>query len=143
MLKFNLDHPIPGARRARLRVHVAGSKKAAIDGGADIPRPDECTECAAAVAAAVLEEPQVRVDRKCFKRRLRAGAGNILGRRWVGRWKWTREKGNPEEKVRAIGVRFTLRGFEDMDADIMRGPQRLIASLAAARGWRVDAIDVK
>ena len=103
------------------------------------------------MAAAVLEELKVWIDHQCFTRRPRAGARNILDCRWVGKWKWTRRKDRPEEKVSIVRMRLTLRGFKDADADSLttyagtssRLDQRVIVSEAAVRGWTITALDVK
>ena len=59
---------------------------------------------------------QVWVEHKWFKRRPRAGARNDPGRRWVGKWKWTKRKDDPTEKARVIRARLTLRGCKVADA---------------------------
>eukprot|EP00959_Pyramimonas_sp_CCMP1952_P402270 8429795-Pyramimonas_sp.AAC.1 len=66
------DHPVPECHIARLWVCAAGIKKAVVKRDVDLLAPEEFQEHAAAVAAAVLEELQARVDRKCFSRRPRS-----------------------------------------------------------------------
>ena len=149
--KLILDHPVPPGYCARLRVYVAGAKKAVIDQDTDLLTPEEFRKHTAEVAAAVLEELKVWTDHRCVKRRPRAGPRNVLDRRWVGKWKWARCKDKPDEKVRVIRRRLTLRGLKEADANSIstcagtsgRGAQRLIVSEAAVRGWRLGAYDVK
>ena len=149
--KLIYDQPVPPGYCCRLRVYVAGQKKAVIERDTDLLTPEEFTKHAKEVSAAVLEEFKVWIDHMCFKRRLRRGARNILDCRWVGKWKWTKSKTDPTKKVRIIRMRLTLRGFKDIDADLIttyagtssRLSQRVIVSEAACRGWTITAMDVK
>ena len=149
--KLILGHPVPEGMCARLRVYVAGPKKAVIDRDTDLLTPEEFQKHAREVSAAVLEELKVWHDHACFRRRPRRGARNVLDCRWVGKWKRVKHKTDPSQTVRVIRMRLTLRGFKDVDADTIttyagtssRLSQRVIVSEAAIRGWAIEALDVK
>lgn len=151
--KLIMDEPVPEGHCGRLRVYVAaqGPKKAVIDRDTDLLTAQEYKEHAAEVAAAVLEEFRVWIEHSCFERRPRQGARNILDCRWVGKWKYTKSKEDPNKKVRIVRMRLTLRGFKDVDADLIatyagtsaRLSQRVIVSEAVCRGWPLKALDVK
>ena len=149
--KLVMDAPVPDGYCGRLRVYVAGPKKAVIDRDTDLLTADEYRQHAKEVAAAVLEEFKVWIEHDCFERCPRLQARNILDCRWVGKWKWVKQKADPTQKVRIVRMRLTLRGFKDADADQLatyagtsaRLSQRLIVSEAVCRGWTLTALDVK
>ena len=102
--KLILDEEPPPGFCARMRCYVAHGKKAVVDRDTDLLTADEYRENRKAVAASVLEELKIWITRKCFTRRWRKGAYNILDVKWVGKWKWVKVKdlADPERKVRII-----------------------------------------
>ena len=91
------------------------------------------------------------IAHKCFSRRPRKGAKNILDIRWVGKWKKIKSKTDPNKLVRIIRMRLTLRGFKDREADQIltfagtssRTSQKLLVSEAVVRGWPTVTLDVR
>ena len=147
---FTDQEPTEGSC-ARLRVYLEGIKKAVIDRDTDLLTPEEHKDNVQEVKAAILEELKVWTAHKCFERRPRAGSRNILDVRWVGKWKYQKSASNPNQKVRMIRMRMTLRGFKDLDAEHLdtyagtssRSSQRLVTSEAVIRGWALATIDVR
>ena len=100
------------------------------------------------VPSSILEELKIWIAHECFTRRPRKGAWNILDVRWVGKWKWAKNKEGG--KTRTIRMRMMLRGFKDTAAEGLdtyagtssRLSQRIVASEAGCRGWKMT-IDVK
>ena len=86
---------------------------------------------------------------KCFERRLRRKARNIIDCRWVLKWKVS-ETPSGSAGTRTIRARLTVRGFKDRDAASLesyagtstRWSQRIVASQAVLRGWRIVSADV-
>ena len=76
--KLILDAPPPEDACARLRVYVAHGKKAVIDRDTDLLTAEEYTTHSKQIAASVLEELRIWIAHKCFTRRPRKGARNIL-----------------------------------------------------------------
>ena len=97
---------------------------------------------------------------KCFSRRNRAMAKNIIDCRWVIKWKHevaatsvadaSKQSGAITVSKRVIRCRLTVRGFKDRDAQNLdscagtsqRYSQRLVCSEAARRGWPICATDI-
>jgi hypothetical protein len=86
--KLILNSPPAAGTCARLRVYVAGNKKAVVERDTDLLTQDEFRRHAPEVAASTLEELNIWVNHQCFQRRPRQGARNILDVRWVAKWKW-------------------------------------------------------
>ena len=134
----------------RLRSYVASSKKTVIDRDTDLLTPEEYAQNKSEVAAAIKEELMVWIQHKCFARKPRKNARNILDVRWVGKWKMTKDKLDETKKNRIIRMRMTLRGFKDRDADSLetyagtssKVSQRLVVSEAVCQGWPLTAIDI-
>ena len=134
-----------------LRVYIAPLKTAVVEKEIDNLTPEDYHKYHKEVRAAILEELRVWIDHKCFHRRPRYGARNVLDVRWVGRWKRVKSKSNPGENVRIIRMRMTLRGLKDADAGTLttfagtssRLGQRLVVSEACCRGWPMAALDIK
>ena len=149
--KLILDEPPPDGATARLRVYLAPLKTAIVERDTDLLTDPEYVKYAQEVRAAILEELRIWIDHKCFTRRPRKGARNVLDVRWVGKWKWVKTKTDASKKVRIIRMRMTLRGFKDRDAaDLItfagtssRVSQRIVVSEACCRGWPLAAIDVR
>ena len=96
---------------------------------------------------------------KCFSRKPRAEARNIIDTRWVYKFKWeqptvdaTRDGGRSAtaEPKRVIRARLTVRGFKDSEkADVdryagtsSRVSQKLLVSEAVRRGWDICTTDI-
>ena len=149
--KLLVDAPPAQGGCERLRVYLSaqGPKKAIVDRDTDLLTPEEYQRHAKEVAAAVLEELKIWIAHECFTRRPRRGARNILDVRWVGKWKWVKNKEGG--KTRIIRMRMTLRGFKDREAEGLdtyagtssRLSQRIVVSEAVCQGWSMTTIDVK
>ena len=111
-----------------------------------------------AVQKAMLQELQTWAKLKCFSRRPRKGARNIIDIRWVIKFKWvtpttdvTKSGGQQTEAqpIREIRARLTVRGFKDSDkADVDRyagtsskSSQKLLVSESVRRRWPCCAVD--
>ena len=83
----------------------------------------------------------------CFARRPRKHARNVIDCRWVLKWKVVVEANGTRRTIRA---RLTVRGFKDRDAASLesyagtstRWSQRVVASQAVLRQWRIVSADV-
>ena len=95
-----------------------------------------------------LVEPAIRKEVKCFDDngtftlQLRSEAHNVCSSRWVFKYKSI-------DNVRTVKARLTIRGFEDMSVSednyagtATRWSQRVIASVAVQRVWRIFVTDV-
>ena len=84
---------------------------------------------------------------KCFSRKQRRHARNIIDTRWVLKFKWVEENG---KQVRIIRARLTVRGFKDSGkADVdryagtsSRSSQKIVCSEAVCRGWEIISADI-
>ena len=149
--KLIADSPAPPGTHYRLRVYTSSIKRAVVERDIDILSPSDYKQHAQAVQTATKEELDTWIKHKCFERKPRRGARNVLDVRWVGKWKKVPCKSDPSKNSRVIRMRLTLRGFKDMDAlDLetyagtsTRTSQRIVTSEAACRGWDLTAIDVK
>ena len=112
------------------------------------------------VQKSMLKELQTWAHLKCFSRKLRKNARNIIDVRWVIKFKWehptvdvTQSGGRKTESpksVRTIRARLTVRGFKDRDrADIdrysgtsTRSSQKLIVSEAVRNRWPICTADI-
>ena len=75
-----------------LRVHIAsGLKKAVIERDTDNLTPDEIKNHHDEAVASMLKELMTWAKYKCFSRRPRTGAQNIIDCRWVIKWKSVEE----------------------------------------------------
>lgn len=100
------------------------------------------------VNAAISAELRTWIKYKCFERRDRATARNIVDCKWVIKWK---HEVLPDGKTRRIiRARLTIRGFKDQDAqDLIRYAgtsqcysQRMLVSEAANRRWNIVSTDI-
>jgi hypothetical protein len=110
--------------------------------------PEEVVKHKLEIEAAMLLELQTWAKYKCFSRRPRAGAKNIIDCRWVLKWKWVKlPDGTQRREIRA---RLTVRGFKDRQAadldsyagTAQRYSQRIVVSEAVRRGWDIATADV-
>ena len=106
----------------------------------------------------MLKELQTWAQLKCFSRKPRSSARDVIDVRWVIKFKWDAPTSDasgsrPTEArtpIRTIGARLTVRGFKDQQkADIdwhagtsSRCAQKLIVSEAARNGWDICTADV-
>ena len=67
---------------------VEAKKKAVIERDTDVLTPEELVKHKDEVAAAVLKELQTWQKYKCFSRKARNQASNIIDTRWVFKWKY-------------------------------------------------------
>jgi hypothetical protein len=111
------------------------------------------------VEASMLKELQTWAKLKCFSRKPRSQARNIIDTRWVYKFKWdqptvdiTRGGGRQTEAAatRQIRARLTVRGFKDNaknDVDRYAGTsskcsQKILVSEAVRRGWDICTTDI-
>ena len=161
--KLIADAPAPPGYSTRLRIYPA-VKRAVVERDDDILTPNELQQHKKLVLAGIREELISWIKHKCFERKPRRLARNILDVRWVAKWKFVKassvDKGyaidatttkREDGKVRVIRMRMTLRGSKDWDALMLetysgtakRLSQKLVASEAATRGWAMAAIDIR
>ena len=149
--KLLVDEEPPEGYVATLQVFLVPLQKAAVTRDTDLLTDSDYTQYHKEVLAALIEELGIWIQHACFHRRPRAGARNILDVRWVGKWKFVKAKDNPNNKVRIIRMRMTLRGFKDMDANDLvtfagtssRISKRLVVSESVVRGFIMAALDMK
>ena len=115
--KLLVDEPPPQGHTAALLVYNTHSKKAVVETDQDLLTNEEYGKHAKEVVTSIKDELKTWIDHKCFRRRARQGAWNVLDVRWVGKWKKSRDAGSGQ-MVRKIRMRMTLRGFKDKDAAI-------------------------
>ena len=125
----------------------------------DILTPAQLKEHWPEVRKAMLKELQTWAKLKCFSRRARKTARNIIDVRWVIKFEWEIPTGDAsgsrqaEARVpmRTIRARLTtVTGFKDQQkADIdryagtsTRCSQKLIVSEAVKRGWDICTADI-
>ena len=120
--------------------------------------PDEIIKHKAEIEAAILEELKTWAKYKCFSRKDRNKAHNIIDCRWVLKWKYDREPLSAQEiregKVatvkKIIRARLTIRGFKDLDKSVVdtyagtsqRYSQRMLVSECVKRKWQLVAADI-
>ena len=108
----------------------------------------------------MLKELQTWCKLKCFSRRPREGARNIIDVRWVIKFKWEvpivdmQRRGGPQTEpskpVRTIRARLTVRGFKDSERNDIdryagtstRCSQKLIVSEAVRNHWPICTADI-
>jgi len=119
----------------------------------DLLTPAEVKEHHEEIQLAMLKELKTWAQYKCFSRRARTGARNVIDCRWVLKWKWETEIGPPTASAppkRVIRARLTIRGFKDVDKGSVatyagtsqRYSQRVLVSEAVLRGWPIATSDV-
>ena len=112
--------------------------------GSDLLTPEEVRTHVKEIAAAMLEELKLWVFYRCFSRKNRSTAKNIIDSRWVLKWK-------VKENSRSIRARLTVRGFLDHGSDgacnfsgtASRWAQRLVVSESVLRSWPLVAADIR
>ena len=144
--------PIPEGHVVVIQVYPTvarlAEKKAVIERDTDNLTPEEIGKHREEINAAILKELQTWQKYKCFSRKDRRLASNIIDTRWVLKWKW--EALPSGEKRRIIRARLTVRGFKDRDKGTLgtyagtaqRYSQRVIVSEAVANGWDIYTSDV-
>ena len=106
----------------------------------------------------MLKELQTWAELKCFSRKARREARNVIDVRWVIKFKWElpttavggSQRAEPSRAVKTIRARLTVRGFKDQQkADIdryagtsSRTSQKLIVSEAVKWGWDICTADI-
>ena len=141
-------------------IYLSGARRTVVQRDDDILTAEELKSHAKEVAAAMLAELKTWAKLKCFSRRKRAGAKNIIDCRWVIKWKYEQAAISVEaasnaalgeaSRRRVIRARLTVRGFKDRDAQNLdsyagtsqRYSQRLVCSEAAHRGWPICTTDI-
>ena len=109
--------------------------------------PEQVKEHWDEVQKARLKELSTWNDLKCFSRKFRRDAQNMIDTRWVIKFKWVQKDG---KWIRIIRARLTVRGFKDSgkhDVDryagtSSRSSQKVVVSEAVARGWDSLSADI-
>ncbi len=114
----------------------------------------------AEVQAAMLKELQTWATLKCFSRRQRQGARNVIDVKWVIKFKWetpTADASGASERresearaMRTIRARLTVRGFKDCQKNDVaryagtssRAAQKILVSEAVRRRWPICTADI-
>ena len=136
-------------------LYLTGARRAVVQRDDDTLTPEILKHHAKEVVASMLSELKTWARLKCFSRRNRAVAKNIIDCRWVIKWKHevaaisvadaSKQSGASTVSKRLIRCRLTVRGFKDRDAQNLdsyagtsrRYSQRLVCSEAAHRGWPI------
>jgi hypothetical protein len=105
----------------------------------------------------MLKELKTWATLKCFSRKQRSQARNIIDVRWVLKWKWEEQaqdaqatKNSAAEAKKVIRARLTVRGFKDVDkwsSDTYAGTssrcsQKILVSEAARQKWPICTADI-
>ena len=125
----------------------SASRRIVVHRDDDLLTPEQVNEHWDEVQKARLKELTSWNDLKCFSRKLRRDAYNIIDTRWVIKFKWVHNDG---EWVRIIRARLTVRGFKDsgkQDVDryagtSSRSSQKVVVSEAVARGWDIFSANI-
>ncbi len=128
--------------------HFLINKKTVVERDTDLLTKEELREHEQEVAAAILAELKTWIKFKCFCRRKKATARNVVDCKWVIKWK--NEVLPDGTSRRIIRARLTIRGFKDIDAaglekyagTSQRYSQRLLVSEAANRQWPIVSTDI-
>jgi len=135
--------------QAVLNIYATTAKTQVIKRDTDILTKDEERTHWKELQEAMLEELKIWVKYKCFHMRPKKGVRNLMDSRNVNKWKWIQDAQGSKKRI--IRVRMALRGFKDLDADILetyagtagRTSQRLLTSEAANNpSWEFLTIDV-
>ena len=160
------EHDVDEGQVYAMSSDAVTRKKVIVSRDSDLLTPQEIKDHASEVAQAMLKELATWQKYNCFARRPRRGARNVIDCRWVLKWKVT-DDGGPDpsgrsasrpagsagdggKPTREIRARLTVRGFKDMDAASLESyagtstkwSQRLVASFAVQRQWRIVSADV-
>jgi hypothetical protein len=141
-----------------LRVYHAENvvRRAVVKRDDDILTPDEEVKHRKEVEAAMLQELQTWAKFKCFSRKPKREARNIIDCRWVLKWKWelaateASTSAIEQKSRRVIRARLTVRGFKDLEKHLVdryagtaqRYSQRVLVSEAVMRGWDIGTTDI-
>ena len=138
----------------------SGTRRLVTQRDDDLLTPEEVRLRWREVEAAMLKELRTWAELKCFSRKARHQASNVIDVRWVLKNKWeqptvdvstggsgTTEAGKPVKSIRA---RLTVRGFKDTDkGDVdryagtsARSSQKVLVSEAVLRGWDICTADI-
>ena len=123
----------------------------------DLLTPAEVKEHYPQVLKAMSKELQTWAKLKCFSRKSKSQARNIMDTRWVLKWKWDQptqsissSNGQQAAAVRIIRARLTIRGSKHQEKDEIaryagtssKLSQKLLVSEAAARKWDIVTTDI-
>ena len=140
-----------------VKMYLTGARQAIIQRDDDVLTAEELRVHSKEVAAAMLKELQTWAKLKCFSRKSRVTAKNIIDCRWVFKWKWevattAAEASSSSEPARrrVIRARLTVRGFKDRQAQELdsyagtsqRYSQRIVCSEAVRRQWPICTTDI-
>jgi len=118
--------------------------------------PEEIKTHAKEVEAAQLSELKTWAKFKCFSRKSRHSARNIIDCKWVLKWKWEHAASDSTKGTdataarRVIRARLTVRGFKDIEKNLIdryagtsqRYSQRIICSESVVQGWDMATTDI-
>ena len=146
-MAFLFNQPTPQAGEVLVLKISQAQKKTVIERDTDLLTKQELRIHKDAVKMAMLRELKTWAGLKCFSRKLRRHAKNIVDSRWVYKWKW---EGEGDERKRTIRARLTCRGFKDKEAPLLetyagtaqRASQRILCSISAIKKWPLVACDI-
>ena len=158
---LELDHK-PGHGEIIL-LHMGHNtvRQAVVKRDDDLLTPAQLKENWPDVQKAMLKELQTWAQLKCFSRRPRQGAKNVIDVRWVIKFKWDTpttdvnatgggQKAEAPKPIKTIRARLTVRGFKDNqrgDIDRYAGTssrcsQKVLVSEAVRNGWPICTTDI-
>ena len=131
-------------------------RRAVVKRDDDILTPEEENRHRKEVDAAMLQELQTWAKFKCFSRKAKKAARNIIDCRWVLKWKHeliateATTEAVQQKTRRVIRARLTVRGFKDLEKHLVdryagtaqRYSQRVLVSEAVMRGWDIGTTDI-
>ena len=160
MAKLLEDRPfLAPSQQLVFKTSATGTRRVVTQRDDDLLTPAEVKERWPEVEKAMLQELQTWAKLKCFSRKPRHSARNIIDVRWVLKNKWEVPtidasrggRDSPEaEAVRIVRARLTVRRFEDQERKDVdryagtsaRSSQKLLVSEAVLRGWDLCTADV-
>ena len=137
--------------------HSEQVKRSVVVKDDDTLTKEEMIKFSAEVEAAMLQELQTWAKYKCFSRKMRKHARNVIDSRWVIKWKWDQDTQSVDESNqtkavarKVIRARLTVRGFKDIEKHLIdryagtaqRYSQRCLASEAVVRKWDIATTDI-
>jgi hypothetical protein len=138
----------------------SGTRRVVTKRDDDLLTPDEARLRWREVEAAMLKELHSWAELKCFSRKSRHGATNIIDVRWVLKNKWEHPTVNALTDgsgttavaipVKTVRARLTVRGFKDNDKGDVdryagtsnRSSQKVLVSEAVLREWDICTADI-
>ena len=114
----DLERPAVAGEVICLRIYLGTPiKKTVIERDTDDLTNEELITHREAVTTAIATEVKTWQHYKCFPRRAKQGARNVIDCRWVIKWKFVQDDGG--QMVFIIRARLTVRRLKDRDAELL------------------------